>query len=118
MVPCFADIEVARLWVRDIDIDFLQIQAWNSNGFKHRETFLGSELVSALISQIDQVRLFLAEDLQNSQCAEVYMPEALGERISEGQCFIGLATSVFTSQFKQKPCPHHSIDESGANRTM
>ena len=73
-------IEVVRLRVKDIDFDHLQIQVWNSKGFKHRLTTLAPELVSALKNQVERVRAQLADDLQNEQYAGVYMPDALGRK--------------------------------------
>ena len=55
-------MELVRLRVKDIDLDHLQLQVWNGKGFKHRLVTLAPELQSALLLQIDQVRVLLAAD--------------------------------------------------------
>ena len=49
-------IELLRLRVKDVDLDFCQIQVWNGKGQKHRLTTLAQELVEPIRWQIDRVR--------------------------------------------------------------
>jgi len=70
-------IEVARLRVKDIDFDHLQIQVWNGKGFRHRLTTLAPELLPRLKNQVERVRLHLREDSLNEQFAGVWMLAAL-----------------------------------------
>lgn len=62
-------LEAARLRVKDIDIDHLQIQIWNGKGYQHRLTTLAPELVPQLQNQVERVRLYLREDSQHEQYA-------------------------------------------------
>ncbi len=66
-------IEVARLRVKDIDFDHLQIQVWNGKGYRHRLTTLAPELLPRLKNQVERVRLHLREDGLNEQFAGVWM---------------------------------------------
>jgi integrase len=73
-------MEVARLRVKDIDFDHLQIQVWNGKGYRHRLTTLAPELVQGLQFQIERVRLYLREDSENEQFSGVYLPSAMARK--------------------------------------
>lgn len=115
-------IEAVRLRVKDIDFDHLQIQVWNGKGFKHRLTTLAPELVPALGSQIERVRVLLTEDLRNSQYAGVYMPDALGRKYPNACVSLGWQYLFPAANLSFQPgtlqLRRHHIDESGINRTI
>jgi integron integrase len=115
-------IEAVRLRVKDIDFDHLQIQVWNGKGFKHRLTALAPELVPALKTQIDRVRILLSEDLQNSQYAGVYMPDALDRKYPKAGVSLGwqylFPSANLSFQPGTRKLRRHHIDESGVNRSI
>jgi len=73
-------LEVARLRVKDIDVDHLQIRVWNGKGYQHRLTTLAPELVPVLENQIERVRLYLHEDSRQEQYAGVWLPAAMARK--------------------------------------
>jgi integron integrase len=119
---CLRRIEAVRLRVKDIDFDHLQIQVWNGKGFKHRLTTLAPELVPALKTQIDRVRILLSEDLQNSQYAGVYMPDALDRKYPKAGVSLGwqylFPSANLSFQPGTRKLRRHHIDESGVNRSI
>ena len=56
-------IELVRLRVKDIDLDYKQVRVLFGKGGKHRLVTLAEELLPRLRQQIDQVRLLLERDL-------------------------------------------------------
>ena len=115
-------IEVVRLRVKDVDFEHLQIQVWNSKGFKHRLTTLAPELVPTLRNQIERVRLLLADDLLNKQYAGVYMPDALGRKYPNASVSLGWQYLFPSANLSFEPgtrnLRRHHIDESGINRAI
>jgi integron integrase len=115
-------IEVVRLRVKDIDFDHLRIQVWNGKGFKHRLTTLAPELVPTLKTQIDRVRVLLSEDLQNTQYAGVYMPDALDRKHPKAGVSLGwqylFPSANLSFQPGTRKLRRHHIDESGVNRSI
>ncbi len=73
-------IELVRLRVRDVDKDNLQLRIWNGKGAKHRFVTLAPELLPALVTQSERVRLVLEEDLRSAHYAGVWMPDALARK--------------------------------------
>jgi len=77
-------MELVRLRVQDIDTDLKLIRVWNGKGFKHRVTTLASELIPAINHQINQVKLYLNDDINNPKFSGVWMPDALERKYSGG----------------------------------
>ena len=113
-------IEVARLRVKDIDFDHLQIQVWNGKGFRHRLTTLAPELLPRLKNQVERVRLHLREDSLNEQFAGVWMLAAFARKFPGAQRTLGwqyLFPSVKLSLDPASRClRRHHIDESTINK--
>lgn len=113
-------LEVARLRVKDIDFDHLQIQVWNGKGYRHRLTTLAPELVQGLQFQIERVRLYLREDSQNEQFAGVYLPSALarknpGARLTLGGQYLFPSAKLSLDKADRSLRRHH-LDESTINK--
>ena len=73
-------IELVRLRVKDIDLDYRQIRVFNGKGGKHRLVTLAGELTEPLTRQIDTVANLLAEDRRVEGYAGVWMPDALAKK--------------------------------------
>jgi integron integrase len=115
-------IECARLRVKDLDFDHLQVQVWNGKGFKHRLTTLAPELVPRLKDQIEQVKLILKEDKLNKQFAGVWMPGALARKhpkasFSPSWQYLFPATRL-TFEPGSANLRRHHVDESGINKAI
>lgn len=115
-------IEVVRLRVKDIDFDHLQIQVWNSKGYKHRLVTLAEELIPDLKKQIDKVKRYLEEDCQNLQFDGVWMPDALarkypGERKSLGWQYLFPSIKLSFEPGTRNLRRHHT-DEANLNRQI
>ena len=82
-------MELTRLRVQDIDKDMKLIKIWNGKGYKHRLVTLASELYPSIDRQIKKVRYFLEEDLQNSNYAGVWLPDALARKYSKANKSLG-----------------------------
>jgi len=113
-------LEVARLRVKDIDVDHLQIQVWNGKGYRHRLTTLAPELVQGLQFQIERVRLYLREDSQNEQFAGVYLPSAMarknpGARFTLGWQYLFPSAKLSLDKADRRLRRHH-LDESTINK--
>jgi len=73
-------MELVRLRVQDIDVDLKLIRVWNGKGYKHRLTTLAVELIPAIYHQINQVRLYLGDDVKTPNFAGVWLPDALSQK--------------------------------------
>ena len=70
-------MEVVRLRVHDIDLNFHCIQIWNGKGGKHRRVTLAPELTSLLKEQIELASMYFNRDIRMSNYSGVYLPFAL-----------------------------------------
>ena len=115
-------IEAVRLRVKDLDFDHLQIRVWNGKGFKHRLTTLAPELVTPLKKQIKLIQRVLADDLENSQYAGVWMPDALGRKYPKAARSLGWQYLFPSANLSFEPgtrnLRRHHVDESGVNRAI
>ena len=73
-------MEVLRLRIQDIDFDYLSLQIWNGKGGKHRRVTLAKELIAPLKGQIEMVKLYYEQDLNNPHYKGVYLPHALANK--------------------------------------
>ena len=113
-------LEVARLRVKDIDFDHLQIQVWNGKGYQHRLTTLAPEMVPLLQNQVERVRLFLREDSQHAQYAGAWMPAALARKHPNAGFSLGwqylFPSARLSLEPKSRRLRRHHIDESTINK--
>jgi integron integrase len=114
--------EAMRLRVKDVDFDHHQLQVWNGKGHYHRLTTLAPELVPRLMSQIEQVRLFLQEDSQLPQYAGVWMPDALSRKYSRMSQTLGWQYLFPSPKLSIDPdggqLRRHHIHEANINRAL
>lgn len=73
-------MEVVRLRVKDIDIDYLAVQVWHGKGGKNRRVTLAQELVSSLKIQIELAKNIADKDLENKNYQGVWLPYALDRK--------------------------------------
>lgn len=115
-------IELLRLRVHDVDKDMKQIRVWNGKGFKHRITTLAVELVPLIERQIQKVRLYLDEDLQNPNYAGVWMPDALARKYQKANKTLAWQYLFPSSRLSVDPASgairRHHLDESILNRII
>ncbi len=113
-------METARLRVKDIDFDNLQVQVWNGKGYRHRLVTLAPELVPALKSQVERVRLFLAEDSRNQQYAGAWMPSAYARKFPGAGFTLGwqylFAARKLSFDATVAGLRRHHVDESSINK--
>ena len=72
-------MEAIRLRVQDVDFERLEITVRSGKGNKDRRTMLPRSLVEPLRAQLDRVRVFHEQDLQNG-VGPVYLPYALDRK--------------------------------------
>ncbi len=115
-------IELLRLRVNDIDSSLLQIRVWNGKGFKHRFTTLAPELLPAIERQIDQVKLFWEDDLQNPIYSGVWLPDALARKYRSAPKELGWHYLFPSSKLSMGPQSNkirrHHIDEGTLGRAI
>lgn len=115
-------IELLRLRVNDIDMDFCQIRVWNGKGFKHRLTTLARELLPDVKRQIERVKLYWEEDLANPEFAGVWMPDALSRKYSSAPKELGwqylFPSSRLSIDPQSKKIRRHHIDENSLSRAI
>ena len=113
-------MEAARLRVKDIDFDHLQVQVWNGKGYRHRLVTLAPELVPLLKIQVERVRLYLQEDSVNEQYAGAWLPAAYSRKFPEAGLTLGwqyLFPGRKLSFDPQSKClRRHHVDESTINK--
>lgn len=113
-------IEAVRLRVKDLDFDHFEVQVWNGKGTKHRLTTLAPELVPRLKNQINRVKVFLEDDLQNNQFSGVFMPDALGRKYPKAPFSLGWQYLFPSDRLSFDPgtrnLRRHHIDESNVNK--
>lgn len=115
-------IELVRLRVKDVDFDFKQIRILEGKGTKYRIVTLAEELFPMLQRQIDQVSLYLRDDLEKPHYAGVWMPDALARKYpSESKSlnwqylFPGSRLSIDPSSGLTR---RHHYDESNLNKLV
>jgi len=69
-------MEAMRLRIKDVDFERLEVTVRDGKGGKDRRTMLPRSLVEPLRSQLERVRIFHEQDIQNN-VAPVYLPYAL-----------------------------------------
>ena len=69
-------MEAIRLRVKDVDFERLEVTVRDGKGGKDRRTMLPRSMVEPLRGQLNRIRLFHEQDLQNG-VGPVYLPFAL-----------------------------------------
>lgn len=114
--------EAVRLRVKDIDFDHHQLQVWNGKGFHSRLTTLAPELVPALLTQVEQVRMRLREDSRHPLYAGAWMPDALARKYRQACKTVGWQYLFPAARLAIDPesglLRRHHIDESNINRSL
>lgn len=115
-------IEAVRLRVKDLDFDHYELQVWNGKGFKHRLVTLPPELENRLKTQINRVKLYLAEDVLNENYAGVWMPDALHRKYKKTKYSLGWQYLFPSRKLSLEPgtrnLRRHHIDESNINKAI
>ena len=113
-------IELVRLRVKDVDLDYLQLRIMFGKGGKHRIVTLAEEVIAPLRHQIRRVRDYLDEDLNKPKYGGVYMPDALARKYPDANKALGWQYVFPSSQLSVDPrdgeIRRHHIDENGLNR--
>lgn len=81
-------MEAIRLRVKDVDFERLEITVRDGKGGKDRRTMLPRSLVEPLRSQLDKVRFFHEQDL-NNKVGPVYLPYALDRKYTQAGYELG-----------------------------
>lgn len=89
-------MEVVRLRIKDIDLDYLSIQVWQGKGGKNRRVTLASELLEGLKKQVSFAKAIAAKDKAHTDYAGVYLPYALSRKYPEAK-YDGLWHYLFPS---------------------
>ncbi len=113
-------LEAARLRVKDIDFNHLQIQIWNGKGYQHRLTTLAPELLQPLEDQIERVRQYLREDSRRNQYDGVWMPAALARKNPGARFTLGWQYLFPSAKLSLDPesgaLRRHHVDESAISK--
>ncbi|MEZ5492428.1 MAG: integron integrase [Gammaproteobacteria bacterium] len=115
-------IELVRLRVKDIDLDYKQVRVLFGKGAKHRLVTLAEELIPRLRLQIKHVNLLLEQDLCVADFAGVWMPEALARKYPNACKSLGWQYLFPASRFSVDPhsgrVRRHHYDETNVNRLV
>ena len=113
-------IELARLRVKDVDFNQLQMLIWFGKGSKHRITTLAPELVPVLRQQMRKVALLLEQDCANARYEGVWMPESLARKHPKAARTLAwqylFPSSVLSMESGSEKVRRHHIDESSLNK--
>ena len=113
-------IELARLRVKDINFDHLQLQVWCGKGGKHRLVTLAPELVPALKAQVQKVNDLLIQDKSSKKYSGVWLPDALARKYPKAPFELGWQYLFPSVRLSYQPdtdfLRRHHVDETGINR--
>ena len=113
-------IELVRLRVKDVDLDFKQLRVQFGKGGKHRIVTLAEELVLPLKRQIRHVELVLEQDLAVPEFAGVWMPDALARKYPSASKSLGWQYLFPASRLSVDPATglirRHHHDEGNLNK--
>lgn len=115
-------IELVRLRVKDVDFDFLQLRVFQGKGAKHRIVTLAPELAALLKPQVDQIAVYLQQDLANSNYSGVWMPDALARKYPNEAKSLNWQYLFPASRLGVDPSSglvrRHHYDESNVNKVI
>jgi integron integrase len=113
-------IELVRLRVKDVDLDYKQLRVLFGKGGKHRIVTLAEVLLPALSRQIRQVSVLLEQDLALPEFAGVWMPEALARKYPNAGKSLAWQYLFPASRLSVDPASglirRHHHDESNLNK--
>jgi len=113
-------LEAARLRVKDVDFDHLQIQVWNGKGYQHRLTTLAPEMLPLLRNQVERVRFHLREDSRIDNYAGVWLPAAFARKQPNARFTLGwqylFPSAKLSLDPESRQLRRHHIDESTINK--
>ena len=115
-------IELVRLRVKDVDLEYKQVRVMFGKGGKHRVVTLAEELIPGLQHQIRQVSLILEEDLGKAEYSGVWMPPALARKYPNACRSLGWQYLFPSSRLSTDPdnglVRRHHFDESNVNKLV
>ena len=115
-------IELVRLRVKDIDLDYKQVRVMFGKGGKHRIVTLAGELVSDLRHQVKQVALLLEKDLSIPEFSGAWLPEALARKYPNACKSLGWQYLFPASKLSVDPqsglVRRHHYDETNVNKRI
>jgi len=115
-------METMRLRVHDIDYDFSAISIWQSKGNKNRRVTLAPEIIPALKAQTEHVKRIYKQDLNNSDYAGVWLPNALSKKYINAPRELGWHYLFPSYKLSLDPSSQlirrHHIDEKGLQRAI
>ena len=115
-------IELVRLRVKDIELDYKQVRVVFGKGGKHRIVTLAEELLTPLRHQVQQVALLLQQDQQLPNYGGAWMPEALARKYPNAAKSLGWQYLFPSSRMSVDPASgatrRHHYDESSVNKLI
>lgn len=115
-------IELVRLRVKDIDLDFKQIRVMNGKGGKFRLVTMGDGLEAAIKAQIKQVEAFLQKDRLIPNYVGVFMPNALERKYLNASKHLSWQYLFPASKLSVDPnsgrLRRHHFDETNVNKIV
>lgn len=115
-------MELLRLRVKDLDLDYLQLYVWNGKGQKHRLVTLAPELSDLVRHQINIVSGLLQSDKNNNNYDGVWMPDALARKFPNSRFELAWQYLFPASKLSVDPesgcIRRHHFDESALNKLV
>lgn len=115
-------IELVRLRVQDVDLDYRQVRVFYGKGGKHRIVTLANSLIKQIRDQVKQVALYLHQDCQNPNYAGVWMPGALSKKYPNANKTLGWQYLFPASRLSVDPesglVRRHHFDENALNKIV
>jgi integron integrase len=115
-------MELVRLRVKDVDMDYRQLRIMFGKGGKHRVVTLADELIPGLEQQIKQVEHVLEGDLNHSAFSGVWMPSAMARKYPGASKSIGWQYLFPSSRLSVDPesrqIRRHHFDENNVNKLI
>ena len=115
-------IELVRLRVKDVDLDYKQLRVMFGKGGKHRIVTLAEELISGLRHQVKQVALLLEQDMRCPEFSGVWMPAAMARKYPNASKGLGWQYLFPSNRLSVDPdsglVRRHHYDENGVNKQV
>lgn len=115
-------IELVRLRVKDIDLDYKQVRVLFGKGGKHRIVTLAEQLLPGLKQQINQVSVILDQDTAQAHFSGVWLPEAIARKYPNAGKTLGWQYLFPSSRLSADPTSglirRHHYDENNVNKQI
>lgn len=115
-------IELVRLRIRDIDLEYKQIRVMCGKGGKSRLVTLGDNLERHISNQIAKVRYYLQEDMLVDAFAGVFMPNALALKYPKASKSLNwqylFPATRLSIDPRDKKLRRHHYDETNVNKAI